>query len=66
MATDQLLHYSDPTGNTAVTNVMHEEQTRDAYPQSWAETVLHMLTDDASDNEDIAYLLRAMAPQLAA
>ena len=66
MATDQLLHYADPTGNTAVANVMHEEQTRDAYPQSYAETILAMLTDDTSDNEDIAYLLRAMAPQLAA
>ena len=60
------LPYQDPTGNAAVANVMHEEQTRDAYPQSWAETVLHMLTDDASDNEDVAYLLRTLAPQLAA
>ena len=66
MATDQLLHYSDPTGNTAVANIMHDEATRDAYPQSWAETVLHMLTDDASDNEYVAYLLRTLAPQLAA
>ena len=66
MATDRLLHYSDPTGNTAVANVMHEEATRDAYPQSWAETVLHMLADDTSDNEDVSYLLRAMAPQLTA
>ena len=66
MATDQLLHYSDPTGNTAVANIMHDETTRDAYPQSWAETVLHMLTDNTSDNEDIAYLLRTLAPQLAA
>ena len=66
MATDQLLHYADPTGNTAVANIMHDEATRDAYPQSWAETVLHMLTDDTSDNEDTAHLLRTLAPQLAA
>ena len=45
---------------------MHDETTRDAYPQSWAETVLHMLTDNTSDNEDVAYLLRTLAPQLAA
>ena len=64
MATD--LPYADPTAWTAIANVMHEEQTRDAYHQSWAETVLHMLTDDTSDNEDVAYLLRAIAPQLAA
>ena len=64
MATD--LPYADPTADEAIANVMHEEATRDAYPQSWAETVLHMLADDTSDNEDVAYLLRAMAPQLAA
>ena len=64
MATDT--PYADPTADRAIANIMHEQATRDAYPQSWAETVLHMLTDDTSDNEDIAYLLRAMAPQLAA
>ena len=64
MATD--LPYADPTADEAIANVMHEEATRDAYPQSWAETVLHMLTDDTSDNEDVSYLLRTIAPQLAA
>ena len=64
MATD--LPYSDPTADEAIANVMHEEQTRDAYHQSWAETVLHMLTDDTSDNEDVTYLIRAIAPQLVA
>ena len=64
MATD--LPYADPTADQAVANIMHDEATRDAYPQSWAETELHMLTDNTSDNEDIAYLIRTLAPQLAA
>ena len=64
MATD--LPHADPTADQAIANIMHDETTRDAYPQSWAETVLHMLTDNRSDNEDIAYLLRTLAPQLAA
>ena len=64
MATDT--PYSDPTADEAIANVMREEATRDAYPQSYAETILAMLTDDTSDNEDVAYLLRAVAPQLAA
>lgn len=65
MATDRTA-WADPTADEAIANVMHENATRDAYPQSWAETVLHMLTDDTSDNEDVAYLLRTIAPQLAA
>ena len=64
MATE--LPYADPTADRAIANIMHEQATRDAYPQSYAETILAMLTDDTSDNEDIAYLLRTVAPQLAA
>ena len=64
MATDT--PYSDPTADEAIANVMREEATRDAYPQSYAETILAMLTDDTSDNDDVAYLIRAVAPQLAA
>lgn len=58
--------YRDPTADEAIRNIMHDEATRDAYPQSWAETILAMLMDDTSDNEDVAYLLRTVAPQLAA
>lgn len=64
MATDT--PYADPTADQAIANVMHDEATYNAWPQSYAETVLHMLTDDTSDNEDIAYLIRTIAPQLAA
>lgn len=64
MATDT--PYSDPTADEAIANVMREEALLDAYPQSYAETILAMLTDDTSDNGDVAYLLRTVAPQLAA
>lgn len=64
MGTD--LPYADPTADEAIANVMREEALLDAYPQSYAETILAMLTDDTSDNGDVAYLLRTVAPQLAA
>lgn len=64
MATE--LPYSDPTADEAIANVMRDDAARDAWPQSYAETILAMLTDPESDNDDIAYLLRAVAPSLAA
>ena len=45
---------------------MRDDELRDQYPQSYAETILAMITDPSSDNADIAYLLRAVAPTLAA
>lgn len=64
MATE--LPYADPTANEAIANVMRDDELRDQYPQSYAETILAMITDPSSDNADIAYLLRAVAPTLAA
>lgn len=64
MATE--LPYSDPTADEAIANVMRDDELRDQYPQSYAETILAMLADPSSDNDDIAYMIRAVAPTLAA
>lgn len=64
MATD--LPYADPTADEAIANVMHDETTHDTYTQSWAETVLHMITSPHADNDDITYLIRTIAPRIAA
>ena len=56
------LPYADPTAREAIANIMRPEaQARDVM----AEHVLDAMADPGVPDEDVAYLIRAIAPALA-